>query len=553
MKKKITPIIALFAAVTALFAFSACSTPKIPGEEGYIITFEEELAEVTVGERSTLPLPSATDPQGNGVSGEVNVEVLFRDGTVYLPKHSYSFSSEFTAYIPGEYYAVYTVERNGSTVAKNIITIKAVEGSESDIKVDGVLDEASYSAGYSTGVGGNMLFKYRFAENGVYVGVEVSDTQLVYNSYLVSRFTQSDGFEICFNFSGEESDRLNSSCRKLRVSLNGEAYICTPSAAMGFYEVNEGMTASLVKEIRLHGTRSCVGKEEIASLDIDKGYIFEAFLSYGALGVDAPGEYIGIAFSHRDMTSTEAVAAVLGGVGNRWFSTAVLPDGIRPILGSNGKDYEYSNTEELALTCLYERLYIKGGYTGVAVPQVSCSVKTDGIADEAAWAGAKEIDCKAIKTVSVSAKAFVDNSGLYLFAEISDKTADGTALDDIFAGDSFQVRIASQDMLSSKRLPAGFNVNGKIVTADPAGGLQKSCLNPKKLLYICGFDIASAVKRSENGYAVEIFIPHYVYGGGTPGVCIGVADNKGSEYAGAAGMKYSCTEEDPSAYARIGG
>lgn len=213
-----------------------------------------------------------------------------------------------------------------------------------------------YSDAYSTGIDGNLLFRYYFAENGLLIGVEVKDTQLVYNDYLVSRFSQSDGFEVCFNFSGAEEDRLNASCRKIRFGMNGEVYVYEPSEAKSFYELSEGKTALLMQAVRIHGTRSAVGGDGLTAADTDKGYVLEAFLSYKMLGVEAPKGEIGIAFAHRDVSSPVPALAVMNVSANRYFCSIELPDGAEPILFDNGETYVYSTYEVFAFRNKYIRL-----------------------------------------------------------------------------------------------------------------------------------------------------------------------------------------------------
>ncbi len=546
MKNKAIRTLITWAFITImLLALCACSTEKIPGEDGYAITLEDTVTELTVGKTATLPVPRATAPDSTDMSRSVTVEILFRDGTVFVPEHSYSLSPRFTPHLPGEYYAVYKLVVDGSTVAMTTLPLTATEEEIGEgITVDGVLDESLYSAEYRTGVDGNLSFRYYFTDKGVFIGVRVADNNLIYNDYLVARLTQSDGFEIALNFSGEESDRLNPSCRKLRVSLNGEVYVYTPSPSRSFYELNESMTAQLKHALRLHGTGSAVGKSEMTSLDIDTGYVFEAFLSYDLLAVEAPKEAMGIAFTHRDITGTAAASVILGGPGNRYYSEIVLPDGIKPVLAENGRDYEYSNYEELALTCLYNKLYITGNSTGVATPATACAANVNGIADDAIWSSAQSLDCGKIASAKVTAKAFRDANGLFVYVEVEDKDVTVPVHGDIFNGDCVRIRVAPEALHSSKKLIAGFDASGIILTLSPGGATQRSSLNPGALVYVRGFDALSFIRVTENGYCAEVFIPSYEYGGGTPGVCIGVTNGSATSY--------SCNENDPSTYAEIG-
>ncbi len=366
MKRNLQKALCVLAAIlAAVLVLTGCRT----SDGTLTIPMLEE--DVFVGKTITLPAAVAKDATGGDISDTVCVEVLFQDGSVYVPEHRYSLSSTFTAHTAGKYFAVYTVHTaEGGIAAKETLEFDVAKAEiDAGIKIDGVLDEDLYSEGYRTGVDGNLLFKYHFANNGLLVGVEVTDTQIVYNDYLVSRLTQSDGFSLYFNFSGEESDRLNASCRKLLVSLHGEVYIYVPSEAKSFYELHEGKSALLEHALRIHGTKSAVGEDSVTDDDVDTGYIFEAFLPYEMLGIEVPGECIGIAFAHRDISSTVSAAVTLSGNENRYFSSVVVPDGLVPILSDNEQNYVYATYEAFAFTNLYDKLFLTGEQAGITPAQ----------------------------------------------------------------------------------------------------------------------------------------------------------------------------------------
>ena len=341
-------------AFVMLFAVMLTACSKSDVKEVELDTSAREM-ELVLGERITLPQPIDGDA--------VNLEILYQDGSVYVPSHRYSLSADFTAHFEGKYYAIYTLTAENGETAKTVLTLNVKgEALGEGISIDGVLDEAVYSAGYRTGVDGNMLFKYHFAENGILIGVKVSDTQLVYNDYLVSRFSQSDGFEVCFNFSGETGDRLNASCRKIRFGMNGEVYVYEPTEAKSYYELNEAKTALLMQAVRIHGTKSAVGSDDITEIDTDTGYVVEAFLSYKMLGVEAPSGDIGVAFTHRDITAVSAALAMQNGGGNRYFCSVELPEGVQTVLFDNGESYTYSSYDVLAFTEKYIRLSQTDGF-----------------------------------------------------------------------------------------------------------------------------------------------------------------------------------------------
>ncbi len=376
MKRNFKKAVCVFAAVLAACILVGCSQ-STAGDCTLTLAKQEET--VFVGKTVTLPAPVAKDAAGGDISDSVRFSVLFQDGSVYIPEHRYSLSPTFTAHTAGKYYAVYTVPgADGRVLAKETLELEVGKAEmDAGIRIDGVLDEKMYSEGYRTGVDGNLLFRYYFAKNGLLVGVSVTDTQIVYNDYLVSRLTQSDGFSICFNFSGEEGDRLNASCRKLLVGLHGEVYLYVPSEAKSFYELHEGKSALLEHALRIHGTKSAVGEDSVTDDDVDTGYVFEAFLPYEMLGVEAPGERIGIAFAHRDVASTVQAAVTISAGENRYFSSVSVPDGLMPILSENEQNYVYATYEAFAFTNLYHKLFVTGEQAGIVPVQTHTQGQED--------------------------------------------------------------------------------------------------------------------------------------------------------------------------------
>ncbi len=363
MKKTLNSSICIICLLIMAAAFFGC-TEKIPGEAPYTIEAGTAVLQAELGETVVLPPLTATAPDGKEISDGMMLEILYTDGSVYMPKHRLSLCSEFAAYKEGKYYAVYTLEINGSTLAKETVEIEVRTADHGDLTVDGTAKETLYSAPYITGVQDGLSFRFCPVENGIFIFVQVADTQLIYNDYLVSRITGSDGFEISLNFSGETGYGLNSSCRKIRVCADGRAYVYSPSASGSLYEVNEAMTAGLSYAVNVDGTVCVMSGNGIAALDTDTGYTFEAYLSYKALGVGAPQESVGIAFTHRDITVADEAFTAIGAVGNKYFSTVDLPEGIIPILSQNGKDYEYATYEDLAMTEYYSTMYISGENKG---------------------------------------------------------------------------------------------------------------------------------------------------------------------------------------------
>lgn len=562
MKKLKWCMLALIFAIA--FSAAACANDAQPpaietieGEKAYTLTLSEtEIAGFTDTE-TYLPVPTAKDGTGADVTDRVKVEVLYADGRVQSPAHRYSLYNAFVANESGNYIAAYSVENEEGKVmarATASVSIKDIPITDAGIEIDGVADDAAYSLmpAYSTGVNGNLTFKYHFAEEGMYIVADVKDTQLIYSDYVVSRFTQSDGFEIYMNLSGEDGDLLNESCFKIQVNVNGLVRIYGASEGKVIYELNERIAPEY--KLQVHGTKTKVSCEsDLSYYDKDTGYTFEAYFSYAQLGIESVPDAIGIAFTHRDVSSANPSLINDGAQANQLFCDVDLPDNVTQIILDNGKTYDLETYETYAITALYNTLYLRGEHKGIAAPQGAYSVFVDGNADESAWENAEMLS---LGDGNASIKAFTDESGLYVFVAVNDSAIAAGNNGSIYGGDCVQLRIAAGETLLSDTLPKGMQKGDRIVTVAPDGRVEKSYLNPASLLFVGGFDAAYAVLETDSGYAVEFFIPAYSLGvaeGEPVGLCVGVIDSNGESNTTVSDFVYTSACDVPSGYRIIGG
>lgn len=551
--------------VLALVFFAAACANSAPppaseivaGEKGYTLTLSEtEIAGFTDTE-TYLPVPTAKDGTGADVTDRVKVEVLYADGREQSPAHRYSLYNAFVANESGNYIAAYSVENEEGKVmarATASVSISDTPIADAGIEIDGVADDAAYSLmpSYSTGVNGNLTFKYHFTDDGMYIAADVKDAQLIYSDYVVSRFTQSDGFEIYLNLSEEEGDLLNEDCFKIQVNVNGLVRVYGASEGRVLYEINERIVPDF--KLQVHGTKTEVSDEEALSYyDLDNGYTFEGYFSYAQLGIESIPDAIGVAFTHRDVSSANASLINDGAQANQLFRDVDLPDNVTQIILDNGKTYEWETYDTYAITALYNTLYLRGEHKGVAAPQAEYAVTVDGAADEGAWTNA---DAFTLGEDKASVKAFTDESGLYAFVEVNDGAVASGKNGSIYGGDCVQLRIASGETLRSDALPKGMQKGDRIVTIAPDGRAEKSYLNPASLLFVGGFDVAYAVSATDTGYAVEFFIPAYSLGvaeGESIGICVGVIDSDGETNTTISDFIYASACDIPSGYRIIGG
>ena len=527
----------------------------VEGEGAYTLTLSESEINGFTDTETYLPVPTAKDGAGTDISDSVEVSVRYADGRVYSPEHRYSLYNAFVANEAGEYIASYSVEDGqGRTMARAYAKINVAEEQPEDagIVIDGVLDDATYSGmpAYKTGINGNLNFKYHFGKDGMYIGADVKDTQLIYSDYVVSRFTQSDGFEIYLNLSDEEGDLLNDRCFKIQVNVNGLVRIFGASEGKVVYEINERISPDY--KLQVHGTRTKVsGESDLSYYDKDTGYTFEAYFPYAQLGIESVPDAIGVAFSHRDVSSANPSLINDGAQANQCFNDIDLPDNVTQIILDNGRTYEVETYETYSITALYNTLYLNGEHKGVAAPQGTYSVEVDGVA-ESAWENAEMF---AVGENKAAVKAFIDDSGLYVFVEVEDDTLAAGTNGSIYGGDCVQLRIASGETLESDALPKGMRKGDRIVTVAADSRSEKSYLNDDALLFVGGFDAAYAVAETDTGYAVEFFIPAYALGSVADpvGICVGVIDGDGQTGTTVSDFIYSSACDIPSEYRIIGG
>ena len=127
----------------------------------------------------------------------------------------------------------------------------------------------------------------------------------------------------------------------------------------------------IIPEYRLayNGTRSKAGVEDLTSKDVDVGYSFEIFLNYSQLGIVSIPDEVGIAFSHRNVTSHKISEINDGSANNTIYNDIVLSSELHQIILNNGINYSVDNFDEYALVGLYRRLVIKGNEPGIKVLQ----------------------------------------------------------------------------------------------------------------------------------------------------------------------------------------
>ncbi|MGN1077648.1 MAG: hypothetical protein ACI4ST_03955 [Candidatus Gallimonas sp.] len=547
MKKILSGLLLLF----FVFGITACGTditvrePEIQeGERPVSLILDSDEVNAYCGERISLPVPSFSSG-----STQVDVEIMTADGSIYIPKHRYDDMPYFRAYEPGAFYAIYSAEAQGKSFSA-IAKIYVGERTESSgVVIDGVLNDAAYGEipTYVTGINGNMSLKMAFVEDGICIGAEVLDDNLIYNTYVSKKFSQSDGIEICLDLGGKFENKLNSRCLKIQMNVNDVMWISRASSGLALYELDERLVTYSEYKIQYHGTRTDVASDNYKTYtDRDIGYSVEVFLSYDLLGFRDLPDVIGVTCAQRDISSNVTAEYQVGASGNRYFSETYIPDGLVEI-SQPGSSFEFDQFTSTSFTVLYNKCYLTGN-KGIGQNRTGIAIAADGVKEEAIWENAPS---KTVISGSATAifRYLVRQEGLYVFAEVFDDTLSENVSADIYANDCIQIAIADGSVLSSGELPVGI-VKSRVLTLSATGQTDMAYLNRGDAVFGGGFDCVKAVRKTDGGYCAEAFIPAYEIGMDfydVCGLCFGFLNNEDSVSA-FEDMVFSCERTSPNGY-----
>lgn len=550
--------IALLLSVLAIFAFTACGggtavTPDtLKGEDALELELSAYEVATVCGRKTDLPVPML----GGEETENVKVRIVTTDGKVFVPDYDYASLPAFRPNEAGTYYAVYTAVVNEKTQSKTARINVSEAPDAGEIKVDGVLDDAKYAEipAYKTGINGNMTVRLAFGETGFYLGVDVKDDNLIYNTYVSKKFLQSDGFEVCLDFAGKSDPMLNDKCVKFQANVGGVVWISRASGGRMLYELDERLVNYSTFVMRYNGTRTDVASDDFKTYtDTDTGYVFEAYMPYELLGFTDIADTIGITCNHRDISSNVANEYRVGGSGNMYFTEAKLPDNFAEKNNQN-TSYEFEHLTGASMTALYNKCYLTGN-KGIAVSRNACEITVDGDDAEEKWnTAATSVELTATSaeggTAAMEAKAFATEAGLYVFAKVADANVSSLAASDTFANDGVRILVASADDIGKSTLPAGLDTLSRSIVISATGQTRISLLGGDEYEFLGGMDIVKAVKRTATGYNVEIFVPAYEIGLNDSdfiGLCFGLVNCDGTATA-ASDAVYSGTRTAPNAY-----
>lgn len=526
MRKSIVAVI-----LTLLLLLGGC-VPVLPdepsepdviaGQPAVNLQLSVETLDVSVGQNVYLPVPSATDGQGTDITRQVRMYVNAPDGSEYIPETRYMYPVMFCAAQSGRYVAVYTVyDGEMNVLTRKYAVINSRENAVADgFRIDGVLNEQQYSQmpDYVAGLNSAVTVRTYFDDNGMYAGVDVKDDNLIYNDYVVGRFTQSDGFELYLNFASEDSVLLNERCFRLQVNVNGDVWISKAKQSKVGFELQESIQPQY--RLQLHGTKTAVGAEDLKTYrDDDVGYTFEIYLPYAVLGVDGKPDKIGFALSHRDVSSVNSDEIQDGSENNRCYDEVRLPENFTQTVFDNGNNYTLQWYDAYSLAALYNILYVTGEHKGIATVQQQSGIVADGYDSDEVYG-----DATVVYAGQAVVKAVGSEKGIYLFAT--------------FASDELMIAIATDKQHLTDSLGNGYDSEGIRITF-AGGALLTGSLTPSGLQFVFGCDRLTAVRYGAGVKYIEMFIPAYETGDGPWYICAGD------------GKTFSCNYESPFMYRSI--
>lgn len=515
--------------------------------DGINMNLDIQNISIKQGEKYNLPLPKVSFLSEEKLKENLYIEVLASTNYIYTPKYLYSDMPFFQSSTADTYYVKYTLDIDNNNLQK-ILTIYVQEEKDNlGIVVDGNLNDEKYNLipSYVSGLNGNLTLKLALSEQGIYIGVDVLDNNLLYSNFLSQRFTMSDGFEVYFNMSNKKSDRLNDSCFKLQYSIYNSLRVYKASTNYVKYEICEKINPYY--EVNFHGTRTLTGQKSTTDsyLDDDIGYTFETYIPYSILEINKPTDDISIAIAQRDITSIKMSDITINSRANNYYNDIIVPESLYQVLSRNGVDYEYRTMDDESLTYLYHTLHLKNNI-GVDQPIDLPKLSIDGNKDN----NYKLINSFKINNkTKVDTYSYMDKKGIYVYVEVDDAIHCSSIDDDIYAYDAIQVNIASESILNQNEILNSYTSNSRTFVMNTSNQKSLSYLAKDSLTYFGGYDHLAKMNLLKDSYALELYVPLYELSSiSKVGLCIGVCNNDTINSLSFSNMVFSNTRINPSTY-----
>lgn len=356
-------------------------------------------------------------------------------------------------------------------------TAKLGLAEDAQIVIDGFIDEESYDIipSRKAGVVGAVDVKYAADKQGLYVGLTVTDdnhqvarTGLVNSDYV--------GIVIDAHATGGANNLIETYTHLLRVDVEKNYVYSVGDGYGGWVDITSGQGTNL---------NITDGPEVHIEVVLNHSYIVEMFFSWALL--DTTAEEI------------EASNQVMYYIEHRNLGVDVKADA------------------NIASPSNYNRLTLLGDRKGSNMPQAVPTITMDGILDDSKWDSAtitnvgnfKDIFDESIDAGDFVAKAFMDDTGLYIGVQVED--ADLYAPygpGEAYKNDGMELRIHvfnadDLPLLSYKWL---LDLHGFQWHETGAGGINSSFAPLAQVVY--SFDgTVNDQSDIDTGWSVEIFIP----------------------------------------------
>lgn len=514
------------------------------------ITAPSQNYNIFKGEEFIIPMVNAYDEEDGDLSNSVKFNIIKKNGEIYQNKTSITENTKITFNEADEYVINYFVtDKNGLDAESKSFKIIVKETSENGLVLDGIVNEKEYIEGgiYKCGVSNNTSIRYFANDNGLYIGAEVKDNNLILNNKETNtekKFNTSDGLE--FNIDPFDSNKLvitNTKARRIRISLDGDIRYYVSNAKNDQWTYQESNLKEKVKIIT-NGTITSYGddyKTTASALDEDQGYSMEMFLTWEDLGYSSSPwtdenykkEYIKFNVGQRDILNSSIYNSYnILGTANNIFNNGTATNARNKVASEGLNPSQYT------------KLYLKGENKGF----INCNnsddnVILDGMMENGFWKNAKEVYLpKTYSQADSKAKVKATKNGIYLGlycydSNIIARNAMAFNKQSIFTNDSFDIRVVTNDEMSMNTLPQAtkLNTNSKIFATDAGGNMMMEMLNPTgnnrniaQLPFKYGMSIDGTVGYSKNndnysqdmymiadtnindtdlGWGVEIFVP----------------------------------------------
>lgn len=271
------------------------------------ISVENRIIKAKIGDKVNLNLAQATSSLHGDLSSKVEVKVAIGLETI-LDFTNQTEVTNFEITSLSEYLVTYRIRDDEQ---EEVCAMAIQVEMDSDIQVDGNLNDEKYDIEYKTGIDKNVTVKAYANMSGIYFGVQVLDSNIAIKSPSVNmgNFDSGDCFDIYLNpTNGTSTNDLYRIRMNLYNSPEGLIYAFPNEAGSFKADMNKYGIKPDMQRVALIGnsTISIDGGNEKVNSDIDEGFVAEFFFNWTKFNVTSKPESMGIGFRQFDNDYTMA-------------------------------------------------------------------------------------------------------------------------------------------------------------------------------------------------------------------------------------------------------